>query len=150
MHAGERTLPTPYAPYIRVAFTHGIQRGGAAVKNRYRLNGSTDMYGKRRERARASEHPRRPVERGLERKSIRGNPLSRRIFSRLVPRRHRRRRRACATFTYIDLSPSLFSSQTPGSPERLLAHVSIFSRCRLCDPYAFTRRRDLDLCLLTR
>jgi len=79
------------------------------------------MYGKRRERARASERSRRLVEKGLERKSIRGNPLSRRMFSRRVPRRrHRRRRRrrhrACATLAYIDLSPSLSSSQTPGSP----------------------------------
>lgn len=132
-------------------YTRCITRRRAAVKNRYRLNGSTDMYGKRRERARASERPRRLVERGLERKSIRGNPLSRRMFPRRVPRR--RRRRACATLTYIDLSPSLSSTQTTGSPGAFprarfrflsLSSPSLRSHRR---PFCVHRQEGIDLCL---
>lgn len=71
--------------YTRMAFVHSVLRDRAfrgeraAVKNRYRLNGSANTYGKVRAREGArerAERPRRLAERGLERKSIRGNSLS--------------------------------------------------------------------------
>lgn len=112
------------------------------------------MYGKRRERARASEHPRRLVKRGLERKSIRGNPLSRRMFSRRVPRRRHRRRRACATLTYIDLSPSLSSTPTPWHPRsrRVSSRTFSFSLVAVAGFAVASRplrvrRKGIDLCL---